>query len=492
MTWNDVVFMLPEIILSIGASLLLIAPVVGWRRKERSAKWAMLILLAITAGSVILCSNVVENLPQTAAFSSMFALDGFSIFFKLLFIVAIAMVALLSDDFLRESRYSAWEYYSLLAFALVGMMFMASGVHLASIYIGLELMSLSSYILAGFFKNEEKSTEAAMKYFVLGAVSSAILLYGISLIYGVTGSLNLLTIAKAMSTIITNDALMFGIMLLGAGLCFKIAAVPFHVWTPDVYEGAPTPIAAFLSTASKGAAVAIFTRIFYVGLHDFQLDWSNILATISALSMILGNLAAITQDNVKRMLAYSSIGHAGYVLLGILSLNAMGLRGVLIYTLVYVFANLGIWATVLMLRRHTYAGERVDDFDGLHKRAPFWAFAMVIFLLSLGGIPPTAGFIGKYFLFAAAVQSGFGWLAIIAVLMSAVSMFFYFRIVVAMYLKEGREAEVAITPNLKLVAGVSLAVTLLFGILPAPLINQATRSSNWVANRASLLTHAGR
>ena len=492
MTWNDVVFMLPEIILSIGASLLLIAPVVGWRRKESSAKWAMLILLAITAASVIICSNVVEDLAQTAAFSSMFALDGFSIFFKLLFIGAVAMVTLLSDDFLRESRYSAWEYYSLLAFALVGMLFMASGVNLASIYIGLELMSLSSYILAGFFKNEEKSTEAAMKYFVLGAVSSAILLYGISLIYGVTGSLNLLTISKAMSTITSNDALMFGIMLLGAGLCFKIAAVPFHVWTPDVYEGSPTPIAAFLSTASKGAAITIFARIFYVGVHDFQVYWSSILAVISALSMILGNLAAITQDNVKRMLAYSSIGHAGYVLLGILSLNAMGLRGVLVYTLVYVFANLGIWATVLMLRRHAYAGERVDDFDGLHKRAPFWAFAMVIFLLSLGGIPPTAGFIGKYFLFAAAVQSGFGWLAIIAVLMSAVSMFFYFRIVVAMYLKEGREAEVAITPALKLVAGISLAVTLVFGILPAPLIDQATRSSNWVATRAAILTHAGR
>jgi NADH-quinone oxidoreductase subunit N len=491
-TWNDVVFMLPEIILSIGASLLLIAPVVGWRAKESQAKWAMVVILVITAGSVIVCSWVVEGLPQTAGFSAMFALDGFAIFFKLLFIAAVAMIALLSDDFLRESRYSAWEYYSLLAFALTGMMFMASGVHLASIYIGLELMSLSSYILAGYFKNEQKSTEAAVKYFVLGAVSSAILLYGISLIYGVTGSLNLLTISRAMSTIISNDALMFGILLLGAGLCFKIAAVPFHVWTPDVYEGAPTPIAAFLSTASKGAAVAIFTRIFYVGLHDFQLDWSNILATISALSMILGNLAAITQDNVKRMLAYSSIGHAGYVLLGILSLNTMGLRGVLLYTLVYVFANLGIWAIVLMLRRHEYAGERVDDFEGLHRRAPLWAFAMVIFLLSLGGIPPTAGFIGKYFLFAAAIQSGFGWLAIIAVLMSAVSMFFYFRIVVAMYLREGKEAEVAITPPLKFVAAVCLAVTLIFGIAPSPLVEQVTRSSSWVAARAAILPHAGR
>src|SRR5437763_6047467 len=404
----------------------------------------------------------------------MFALDAFSIFFKLLFIAAIGMIVLLSDDFLRESRYSAWEYYSLLGFALCGMMFMVSGVHLITIYTGLELMSLSSYILAGYFKSEEKSSEAAMKYFVLGAVSSAILLYGISLIYGVCGSLNLFDIAKAMSTLITNDALMFGIMLLGAGLCFKVAAVPFHVWTPDVYEGAPTPITAFLSTGSKAAAFAIFARIFYVGFHTFQLDWSNVLATISALSMILGNLAAITQDNVKRMLAYSSIAHAGYVLLGIIALNNTGLRGILVYTLVYVFANLGIWATVLMLRRHEYAGERVDDFEGLHRRQPFIAFCMVVFLLSLGGIPPPAGFIGKYFLFAAAVQAGFGWLAVIAVLMTAVPMLYYLRLVVAIYLRDGKEADVAITMPLKLVAGVCLAVTLFLGILPRGMIDQAT------------------
>jgi NADH-quinone oxidoreductase subunit N len=315
---------------------------------------------------------------------------------------------------------------------------------------------------------------------VLGAVSSGILLYGISLIYGVCGSLNLFDIAHAMSTIVTNDALMFGIMLLGAGLCFKIAAVPFHVWTPDVYEGAPTPITAFLSTASKAAAFSIFARIFYSGFNHFHLDWSNVLATISALSMILGNFAAITQDNVKRMLAYSSISHGGYALLGIISLSAMGLRGVLVYTLVYVFGNLGIWACVLMLRRHEYAGERIDDFEGLHRRAPFWAFAMVIFLLSLGGIPPTAGFIGKYFLFAAAVQAGFGWLAIIAVLMSAVSMFYYLRLVVAMYLREGRDAEITVTPALRWVAMVCLIVTLVFGIVPTPLIDRAIESSSFI------------
>jgi len=481
MTWADTIFLLPEIIIAIGASLLLIAPVSGFRSDTKTAKWSMLALLAITAVSLVICSNAVVNIDQTPAFASMFALDAFSIFFKLLFIATIAMIVLLSDGYLQGSRYSAWEYYSLVAFALCGMMFMASGIHLASIYVGLELMSLSSYILAGYFKNEQKSTEAAMKYFVLGAVSSAILLYGITLIYGVTGSLDLLTVATKMADLVTNDALMFGIMLLGAGLCFKIAAVPFHMWTPDVYEGSPTPITAFLSTASKAAAFAIFARIFYVGMHHFQLDWQSVLATIAALSMILGNLAAITQDNVKRMLAYSSIGHAGYVLLGIIAINEMGLRGLLVYSVVYVFATLGIWSVVLMLERHEYGGEQVADFEGLHKRAPFMAFAMIVFLLSLGGIPPTSGFIGKYFLFAAAVQAGFGWLAILAVLMSAVSMFFYFRIVMAMYLRDGKDAEVIRSGALRFVAVVSLLVTLALGVYPRYFIDEAARSGRPVA-----------
>jgi NADH-quinone oxidoreductase subunit N len=484
MTWSDMLYLLPEVVIAIGAMLLLIAPVTGFKNDAGTAKWAMLALLAITAGSLFACSYAVQNVDQTTSFAGMFALDSFSIFFKLLFIVTIAMVTLLSEEFLRGTRYSSWEYYSLMAFALCGMMFMASGVHLATIYVGLELMSLSSYILAGYFKNEQKSTEAAMKYFVLGAVSSAILLYGISLIYGVTGTLNLLHIATAMSTLVTNDALMFGIMLLGAGLCFKIAAAPFHVWTPDVYEGSPTPITAFLSTASKAAAFAIFARIFYVGLPHFRLDWQYVLAAIAALSMIVGNLAAITQENIKRLLAYSSIGHAGYVLLGILSVSEMGLRGVLVYSVVYVFATLGIWATVLMLEKSDYAGESVDDFEGLHRRAPFWAFAMLVFLLSLGGIPPTSGFIGKYFLFYAAVGAGFGWLAVIAVLMSAVSMFYYVRIVAAMYLRgDGREELVTTTRGLKIVAVVALLVTLFLGLWPAYFIDEAGRSGRPVSKR---------
>jgi NADH-quinone oxidoreductase subunit N len=488
MSWGDVVYLLPEVIVSIGACLLLLAPVTGFRGQGRAAKWSMLLLLALTAGSVLFCSWAVRDIEQTRGFAAMFALDSVSIFFKLLFIVTIACVTLLSSEFLRNSRYSPWEYYSLLAFALCGMMFMASGVHLASIYVGLELMSLSSYILAGYYKNEQKSTEAAMKYFVLGATSSAILLYGISLIYGVTGTLNLAAITQSLSTIVSNDALMFGILLLAAGLCFKIAAAPFHVWVPDVYEGSPTPITAFLSTASKAAAFAIFARIFYVGLHHFRLDWQYVLATIAALSMIVGNLAAITQDNIKRMLAYSSIGHAGYVLLGIIGMSEMGLYGVLVYAVVYVFATLGIWAVVLMLAQHEYAGERVDDFEGLYRRSPWAAFAMIVFLLSLGGIPPTAGFIGKYFLFYAAVQSGFGWLAIVAVIMSAVSMFYYFRIVMAMYLRDGRQdAPVVATGGLKLVAALSLVITLLFGMAPRLLDDAVRTYGRGVARKVVLL-----
>jgi NADH-quinone oxidoreductase subunit N len=265
-------------------------------------------------------------------------------------------------------------------------------------------------------------------------------------------------------------------MFLAAGLCFKVAAVPFHVWTPDVYVGAPTPVTAFLSTASKAAAFAIFARIFYTALPHIETDWNAVIATVAALSMIVGNLAAVTQDNIKRMLAWSSIGSAGYALLGILAMSEIGLQGVLVYMIVYAFATLGIWAAVLMLRQHEYAGEQIDDFAGLHRRAPAVAFAMVVFLLSLGGIPPTAGFIGKYFLFAAAISAGYSWLAVIAVLMSAVSMFYYLRVVVAMYLKDGRDAEVEPSPRLRFAVAVCLVATLALGILPETMIKGVRES----------------
>ncbi len=483
MKWSDAVFLAPEIVIALGASWLLVAPFIFRRSNVASAKWQMLIVLAATATTVFWSAGASMQ-PATEMLAAMFVTDGFATFFKLLLIAVIALVTLLSEDFLVEGRYSPWEYFSLLAFALCGTMFMVSGVHLISIWIGLEVLSLSSYILAGYYKEQNASTEAAMKYFILGSMSSAILLYGISLIFGVTGSLGLENIAAAIRDIHGNEALLLGMILLGAGLSFKIAAVPFHVWTPDVYVGAPTPITAFLSTASKAAAFAIFARIFYIALADFQVDWSGVLAVVAALSMIVGNLAAVTQDNVKRMLAWSSIGHAGYALLGILAMSELGLTAVLVYMLVYVFATLGIWALILMLRRREYAGESIADFGGLAGRAPLWAFAMVIFLLSLGGIPPTAGFVGKYYLFLAAIGAGWGWLAIVAVLMSAVSMFYYLRLVVAMYLREDPGAELAGGGSLKFVAAACLVITLALGLAPQPLLRQVGESLRGVVTIA--------
>ncbi|HEU5163419.1 MAG TPA: NADH-quinone oxidoreductase subunit N [Thermoanaerobaculia bacterium] len=475
MKWSDAVFLAPEIVIALGASWLLVAPFIFRRSNVTAAKWQMLVVLVATAATVFWAAGA-QSEPATPMLAAMFVTDGFATFFKLLLIASIAMVTLLSEDFLREGQYSAWEYFSLLGFALCGTMFMVSGVHLISIWIGLELLSLSSYILAGYYKEQNASTEAAMKYFILGSVSSAILLYGVSLIFGVTGSLGLDAIATSIRGVTANEALLFGMILLAAGLCFKVAAVPFHVWTPDVYVGAPTPITAFLSTASKGAAFAIFARIFYMALAEFQVDWGIVLATVAALSMIIGNLAAVTQDNVKRMLAWSSIGHAGYAMLGILAMSELGLTSILVYMLVYTFATLGIWGLILMLRRKEYAGESIADFAGLNARAPFWAFAMVIFLLSLGGIPPTAGFIGKYYLFLAAIGSGWGWLAIIAVLMSAVSMFYYLRLVVAMYLREDSGAELAGGGALKFVVAVCLLIVLGLGVAPQPLLRQVGSS----------------
>ncbi|MGH9458413.1 MAG: NADH-quinone oxidoreductase subunit N [Thermoanaerobaculia bacterium] len=471
MSASEVALLAPEIVVALGASWLLLAPFLFRRDDVGLARWQTLLVLAV-ATAAILWSAEGAGANAGGLLGATFALDGFAVFFKLLFVAAVALVVLLSTDFLREEGYSPWEYFSLLAFALCGAMFMVSGVHLISIWIGLELLSLSSYVLAGYYKDRAASTEAAMKYFVLGTASSAIMLYGMSLIFGVTGSLELGRVAVAVVGAAGSDALAFGTLLLGAGLCFKVAAVPFHVWTPDVYVGAPTPVTAFLATASKAAAFAIFARIFYQGFAGLRVEWSGVLAVVAALSMVGGNLAAITQDNVKRMLAWSSIGHAGYALIGILAMTPLGLTSVLVYMLVYVFATAGIWAVILMLRRKEYAGESVADFGGLHARAPLVAFAMVVFLLSLGGIPPTAGFVGKYYLFLAGVGAGWGWLVVLAVLTSALSMFYYFRLVVAMYLREERGAEIAGGGALKLVAAVCLVVVLALGVMPQPLLER--------------------
>jgi NADH-quinone oxidoreductase subunit N len=339
-------------------------------------------------------------------------------------------------------------------------------------------MALASYILAGYFKHHIRSNEAALKYFILGALSSGIMLYGISLLYGATGTVQLDRLAGGLGDALDKgDPLVpLGWFLLACGLFFKVAAVPFHVWTPDVYMGAPTPVTAYLAAASKTASFAILLRIFYQGFGPaLQADWQGVVAVVSAATMIWGNVAALTQENVKRMLAYSSIAHAGYLLMGVLAVSEIGLWSVLFYLLTYTFITMGTFATVILLERKEYAGETCADYAGLAKRSRFLAAMMLVFLLALTGIPPTGGFFGKVYLFAAAVKAGWTWVAVIGVLTSAISLYYYFRIVVYMYLKESTQDTPVPLRAPALVGAIAFCAiaTLVLGLYPEPFIQIA-------------------
>ena len=317
------------------------------------------------------------------------------------------------------------------------MMIMAGGIDLITIFIGLETMAVSFYILAGFIKPNQRSNEAAVKYFLLGAFSLGILLYGMSLMYGLSGTTNLRVMATAFVGQERDPRLVLAVILVVAGIGFKIAAVPFHMWAPDVYEGAPTPITAFLSVGSKAASFAMLLRIFVEGLPSMSADWRLLFEVLAIVTMTVGNVAALTQTNLKRMLAYSSIAHAGYLLIGVVAGTARGITAMLIYLLIYAFMQLGAFAVIVHAApAATCIGDELKDFSGLHFRNPFAAFAMLLFMLSLGGIPPTAGFMGKFWLFGAAIDAGYYWLAVIGVLNSAISLYYYVRIVVFMYLKK--------------------------------------------------------
>lgn len=470
---HDWLLLSPELLLSGVASLVLCLAVLVGKAKEKVL--AFLSLLGLAGAAALLA--VLAKAPARSApiLGGMFVVDNFSIFFKILVLISAALTVLASVRFVGEAAYPAGEYYGLLLFATVGTMFMASGNNLASIYVALELMALSSYVLAGYFKEQVKSTEAATKYFILGAFSSGVLLYGISLLYGFSGKMGLPDLATAFSTMPANRILTIGVLLLLFGILFKIAAVPFHVWAPDVYEGAPTPITAFLSVGPKAGAYAILARIFYVALPHFALDWKLVVAIAAAATLIVGNVAALLQTNVKRLLAYSSIANAGYALLGVLGFAQGGVPAIEIYLLSYVFMNFGAFALVIFLESKGYAGESIDDWKGLARRNPLLAAVMLVFLLSLAGIPTTGGFIGKYYLFAVAIHAGYGGLAVLAVLASAVSLFYYFRIVMAMYLTEGEAAPLKSSPGVAWSAGICAVMTMVIGLAPQPFIALVAR-----------------
>ena len=475
---HEYLYLLPEILLAVGGLALLLLG--SWRRGVSHGAIAAgsLVVVALTAGALLWVQAPVQG--PLVILAGQLILDGYALFWKVLILVATALTILLSMRFVEEGHYRAGEYYSLLLLASTGMMFMVSGYTLLSIWISLELMALSSYVLAGYFKRETRSNEAALKYFVLGALSSGILLYGISLLYGATGSVALPDVARALPAAIAAGGMLvpLGWLLLLSGLLFKVAAVPFHVWTPDVYVGAPTPVTAYLAVASKAASFAILIRILFQALPPLRTDWQTILALVAAMTMVWGNLAALTQDNVKRMLAYSSIAHAGYILVGVLAVNEIGLWAVAYYLLAYTFITLGAFGTVLVLERREYAGETCADYAGLAHRSPLLAGMMLVFLLALTGIPPTGGFFGKFYLFAAAIQAGWTWVAVIGVLMSAVSLYYYFRIAVFMYQKdaEARTPVPALSPVMLGTLGFCAVATLVLGLIPGPFVAFARAS----------------
>lgn len=478
----------PEVFLTLWSLFLLCAGI--FLSKKNYGIIYVTALVGLFSTAVILALNF-DNYGTT--FSGAFISDGFSSFFKMLFVIAGIFTIMISEKYNIIEGIMKGEYSVLIFFSILGMFVISSGNDLMVIYIGIELMALSIYPLVGFKKKDVRSNEASLKYFVLGAFSSGILLYGISLIYGETSSTNLSEIQTALLQNGYSKLCVLGIIMTIAGLAFKIAAVPFHLWCPDAYDGAPTAITAFMSVAPKAAGFAAFLRIFAIALIPAKEEWFILLWILSAFTMIIGNVLAVAQDNVKRLLAYSSIAHAGYGLMGIVAAGKLieisdgriifpeegrlAVYAVLFYMLAYTFMNLGAFAVVIFLRNNSLRGDRIEDFAGLAKVKPFYAAAMGVFLLSLMGIPPMAGFVGKFYIFGAAIKAQLYSLAVIGILTSAISVFYYFKIIKTMYIDEPSEGfSVIVSRPLTLVLFVSMIMTLIIGLYPGPFLNLARES----------------
>jgi NADH-quinone oxidoreductase subunit N len=481
MTWtNELPAILPELLLTGYAFLLLLAAMLFPREQRRWIGYLALVCTFVT-GAIVVRSWMQLPVEPVRVFEGLFTLDPFSLFFKLVFLAVTLLTILISLRSVDEEEDdSGGEYYALLLFATLGMMFLASASNLLMMFVALETMSLSSYILVGYLQRDRRSNEAAVKYFVLGAFSSGILAFGMSLVYGATASTDFHAIAEVAAARPDAPLLVFGMLLMMVAFGFKVAAVPFHMWVPDVYEGAPSPITAFISTAGKAAAFAVLVRLFAIAFLPMSGVWQGLLAFLALTSMTVGNVAAILQDNMKRMLAYSSIAHAGYILMGLLAIGqggevgSFGLTAVGIYLLVYGFMNVGAFGFVIWLRSENLAGDRIADFGGLSRRAPLAAFALLVLMLSLAGIPTTAGFVGKWYLFGAAIRANYTWLAIAAVLNSAVSLYYYLRVVVVMYVGEPVASEGrAASPFVLVALAICLGFTLVIGCYPQPLIEMA-------------------
>ena len=462
----DLTPMMPELVMTALALAVLLLDLVI-KKKE---------VLALISMAGVAFASLTLFAPPGMTFGTMYIADGYSTFFKIIFFINVILTVLISIKYIAIERVNNGEYYSLILFSTIGMMIMASAGDLIVLYLGLELMALSTYVLAGFIRHDIKSNEAALKYFLLGAFSSAFLLYGISLIYGLTGTTDLKAIAAFISErgLTDNFSLLLSVIFFIVAFGFKIAAAPFHMWAPDVYEGAPTSITAFMSVGPKAAGFAVLGRVFMVAFVSVKVDWAMILIPLAILTMAIGNIVALSQTNIKRMLAYSSIAHAGYALLGIITANNDGLASMMNYLMIYAFMNIGAFAVIIMLRSEGFKGDNISDYEGLAKTHPLAALLMLIFMFSLTGIPPTAGFIGKLYIFMSAINAGYTWLVVVAVIFSAISAYFYLRIIMYMYM---REPKTTVTLTTSFSNGVALAVTavavLAIGIMPAQLLELA-------------------
>jgi NADH-quinone oxidoreductase subunit N len=470
MSLNDLALLVPEIATAVLALGLLVLGLIVPKDQHRGIGYLT------TAGLVgIFLSTFLYWGINASVFGDMYLVDPYGLFFRQLFLAAAILTSMTAKDYVSGLGYNQGEFYALLVTATLGMMLMGAAGDLITLYLGLELMTISFVILTAYQKTDAKSAEAGVKYIILGAMSSAVLLYGLSLVFGFTGSTVIAQIAASLAkTEGLEPLLLLGMVFLIAGFGFKISAVPFHMWSPDIYEGAPTPVTAFLAVASKAAGLAAFVRIFFTILPDFEPYWSMVVIILAALTIVLGNLVAIPQTNIKRMLAYSSISQAGYILLGMIAFSSLGVAALLYHSLFYVFANVGAFAVAIAVGKATGSDE-IKDYSGLARTSPALAAVMLVSLLSLAGIPPLAGFVSKLYLFMAIMDRGLIWLAFLGIGMSMVSVYYYLIVVKAMYLGAPKEnaSSIPVSGSTRLALLVCLGMVVIFGLYPEPLTNVA-------------------
>ena len=464
---------MPSLVLCVFGMGILMVSVFSKRGSTTHVAWLSIVALVVT-GFVALNG---WNNPQ-AGFAGSVLFDNFATFFSMICLTAAGLTILMSDDYLKREGYPVSEYYPLILFTTAGAMWMASGTDLMTIFLGLEVLSVSLYVLAGFFRNQTRSNEAGLKYFFLGAFSTGFLLYGVALIYGVTGTTKLDGIAAYVlgnPGAAMNTMFIAGGLLLLVGFLFKIAAAPFHMWTPDVYQGAPTPITAFMSAGPKAAAFAALMRVAIIGLDGLQSELTSLFWVLAVLTMTIGNFIALSQKDLKRMLAYSSISHAGYAMVGLVAWNQIGLSAILFYMLVYTFMNMGAFAVLILIGKKGEDNLTLDGVAGLGYKRPVLGIVLTIFLFSLMGLPPTAGFTAKFYIFAGAIEAGYIWLAVLGVLNSAVSLYYYLRVMVQMYFKDPEEdfTWVSINVPTAISIGISVIGVLYLGVFPNTLMNLA-------------------